>query len=218
MIDLTPTIAPKSDQLNADDLIAGPMTIRITNVSANPSSPEQPVSISFDGDNGKPYKPCKSMRRVLVSAWGKDGTAYIGRSMTLYRDPRVTFGGIEVGGIRISHMSDIDRDMSMSLTASRTKRLPYVVKRLDVKKAASEGRDWRAWASEQSAKIAACKTLDALDALEDEIDVDLFKLRAVSEKAADAIEAKIAAKKSALPGDDDDMFPGDTPAEEGERV
>lgn len=218
MIDLTPTIAPKSDQLNADDLIAGPMTIRITNVSANPSSPEQPVSISFDGDNGKPYKPCKSMRRVLVSAWGKDGTAYIGRSMTLYRDPKVTFGGIEVGGIRISHMSDIERDMSMSLTASRTKRLPYVVKPLDVKKSASDGRDWRAWAREQSAKIAACETLDALAALEDEIDVDLFKLRAVSEKAADAIEAKIAAKKAALPGDDDDMFPGDTPAEEEERV
>ena len=63
MTDLSKTIDPKSDQLNSDDLIAGPITIRITKVSANLSSPEQPISIFFEGDNGKPYKPCKSMRR-----------------------------------------------------------------------------------------------------------------------------------------------------------
>lgn len=66
MTDLSQTIAPKSDQLNADDLIGRTMTIKITRVSRM-SEPDQPVAIYFEGDSGKPYKPCKSMRRLLVS-------------------------------------------------------------------------------------------------------------------------------------------------------
>ena len=130
MTDLSKTIDPKSDQLNSDDLICGPMTISISKVGANPASPEQPISIFFDGDNGKPYKPCKSMRRVLVNAWGSDGSKFPGRAMTLYRDPTVKFGGLEVGGIRISHMSDIDKQITMALTATRANRKPYTVKPL----------------------------------------------------------------------------------------
>jgi len=130
MTDLSHTITPKSDQLNADDMIAGPKTIKITAVSAVPSSSEQPVAISFSGDDGKPYKPCKSMRRVMVALWGADGSKYVGRSMTLFRDPSVKWGGIEVGGIRISHMSDIDADVSMALTETRAKRSKYTVRKL----------------------------------------------------------------------------------------
>jgi hypothetical protein len=128
MADMTKTIAPKSDQMNADDLIGGPMTISITKVSL--LAGDQPVAISFAGDNGKPYKPCKSMRRVLVQVWGGDGTAYIGRSMTLYRDEKVVFGGSPVGGIRISHMSNISEPITMALTATRASRKPFTVKPL----------------------------------------------------------------------------------------
>ena len=130
MTDLAQTIAPKSDQTNADDLIAGPRTITIRKVSADPSAPEQPVSLFYEGDDGKPYKPCKSMRRVLVATWGPNGADYVGRSLTLYRDPEVQFGGIKVGGIRISHMSHIERDMTMALTASKAQRKPYTVRKL----------------------------------------------------------------------------------------
>jgi hypothetical protein len=131
LTDLARTIEPKSDQLNSDDLIAGPITIRISKLSANPSAPEQPISIFFDGDGGKPYKPCKSMRRVLVNTWGSNGEKFIGRSMTLYRDPTVRFGGLEVGGIRISHMSDIDKPVTMALTATRANRKPFTVQPLE---------------------------------------------------------------------------------------
>ena len=127
MIDLSQTVTPKSDQINADDLIAGPRTIRITRVTASPESPEQPVSVYFDGDNGKPFKPCKSMRRVMIAAWGPDASVYPGRALTIYRDPKVAFGGMQVGGIRISHMSHIDRDMTMALTMTKAKRAPYTV-------------------------------------------------------------------------------------------
>jgi len=130
MTDVSATIDPKSNQMNADDLIGGPKTITITKVSANQSSTEQPIAISYQGDNGKPYYPCKSMRRVLVSVWGKDGASYVGRSLTLYRDPTVTWGGLAVGGIRISHMSGMDADMTMALTATKQSRKPYTVKRL----------------------------------------------------------------------------------------
>jgi hypothetical protein len=130
MIDLASTVAPKSDQFNADDLIAGPRTITITRVSASGGANDQPVSIYFQGDNGKPYKPCKSMRRVLITAWGADGSQYAGRSMTLYRDPGVMFGGIQVGGIRISHMSHIDRDITIALTVTKAKRAPFTVRKL----------------------------------------------------------------------------------------
>lgn len=130
MTDLSATIAPKSDQLNADDLIVGPKTITITRVTSKPSSEDQPTSIYFEGDNGKPYKPCKSMRRVLIQVWGKDGRAYVGRRMTLYRDPNVMFGGVAVGGIRISHMSHIDEPRTMALTATRASRKPYTVQPL----------------------------------------------------------------------------------------
>ncbi|MDB5445663.1 MAG: hypothetical protein JWQ97_980 [Phenylobacterium sp.] len=129
MTDLAKTIAPKSDQLNSDDLIAGPLTITITTVRGC-DEPEQPVAVHFEGDDKKPYKPCKSMRRVMVHCWGPDGKTYAGRRITLFRDEGVQFGGIKVGGIRISHMSHIDRDVTMALTATRAKRTPFTVKPL----------------------------------------------------------------------------------------
>lgn len=129
MTDMRTVIIPKSDQLNADDLIGGPRTVTITAVSVRPGT-EQPVAISFDGDGGKPYKPCKSMCRVMVSMWGPDAKEYAGRSMTLYRDPKVKWAGLEVGGIRISHMSHIERDHVMALTENKQSRKPFTVKPL----------------------------------------------------------------------------------------
>lgn len=129
MTDMLAAIVSKSDQMNADDLIGQTMTITITDVTIR-GGQEQPVSIHFDGDKGKPYKPCKSMSRVLVNVWGADAKKYIGRSLTLYRDPKVTWAGLEVGGIRISHMSDIDSKINMVLTASKSNRKPYIVRPL----------------------------------------------------------------------------------------
>lgn len=130
-MDLSHTIVPKSDQLNADDLIAGSMTITVTDIKAS-GSPDQPVTINYQNDDGRPYKPCKSMRRVLIQAWGPNGKEWIGKSMTLYRDPEVKYAGQAVGGIRISHLSDIDRDMNFMLTVTRAKRAAYSVKKLAI--------------------------------------------------------------------------------------
>ena len=125
---LRDTIVPKSDQLNADDLIGTTKTITVTAVKRG--TPDQPVTINYEGDTGRPYKPCKSMRRVLIGAWGDNGAEWIGRSMTLYCDPEVKFGGVKVGGIRISHLSHIDGDLNLSLTVTRSKRAPYTVRKM----------------------------------------------------------------------------------------
>lgn len=126
MNDMSQTIIPKSDQQNADDFIAGPRTITIRDVKIAPGT-EQPCAVYFGGDDGKPYLPCKSMRRVLVAIWGPDASVYAGRSLTLYRDATVTWGGMEVGGIRISHMSHLEAKTMVVLTATKKTRKPFVV-------------------------------------------------------------------------------------------
>lgn len=125
MSDMSQVIIPKSDQINADDLIAGPMTVTIESVHIN-TRDEQPVSIKLRGMT-KVFRPCKSMARVLVQVWGADASIYSGRSMTLYRDPKVKWGGMEVGGIRISHMTDLDSPLTMMLTQTQKQRAPYKV-------------------------------------------------------------------------------------------
>ena len=121
-MDMTQFTLAKGQQVNADDLISGPRTITITRVSGNEGNKEQPVAVFFDGDEGKPFMPCKTMRRLMVAAWGPDASTYSGRKVTLYRDPTVKFGGMETGGVRISHMSHIDADLKVALTSTCGKR------------------------------------------------------------------------------------------------
>lgn len=134
MTSLLPTIQAKSDQLNAEDLIGGPRTVTVTGVKVS-TSEDQPVSISFQGDNGKPFKPCKTVRRLLVRVWGDNADAYAGRSMTLYLDPSVKYGGMAVGGIRVSHVSHIDAPQKFFLTETRGKKAQITVQPLKAKPA-----------------------------------------------------------------------------------
>lgn len=177
-VDLSQTIAAKSDQLNGDDLIGGPRTITITQVSKG--SAEQPVNIFFEGCANKPFRPCKTMRRALVSLWGKDGATYIGKSMTIFRDPNVTFGGMNVGGIRISHVSHIDTPMRMSLTATKGKKAQLTIQPLKIPvQTISEIEEERQetappvkprmtpsqWADARVAAINSCQTVEELQSL-----------------------------------------------------
>lgn len=131
MTDITFALEAKSDQLNAVDLIAGDRTIKIMRVDVKRS--DQPVSIYFEGDHGKPWKPSKGMLRVLAMAWGSDSINWVGRHATLYNEPTVIYGGKQIGGIRIRAMSDIDKKgLTLSLAISRSKREPYKVSHLEV--------------------------------------------------------------------------------------
>jgi hypothetical protein len=130
-MDITHTIAPKSDQLNADSFMGGPQTYTVAKVTANEGSADQPINIYFEGEP-LVFRPCKSMRRVIVKIWGPDAAKYEGRAMTLYRDPKVKWGGMEVGGIRISHMTGLEKAEVMALTETRAQRKPYTVQPLKI--------------------------------------------------------------------------------------
>lgn len=125
-MDLSKTIIPKSDQLNADDLISGPKTIKIRDVKAG-ADETQPVAIYFYGDDNKPFKPCKSVRRILVQLWGADGLQYVNRRITLFRDDSVKWAGVEIGGIRISHASHIAGETRVLVTTAKNKRTPMTI-------------------------------------------------------------------------------------------
>jgi hypothetical protein len=131
-IDMSAFIEARSDQLNADDLLDSPRTITITRVTGTGSA-EQPVAVHYEGENGRPFMPCKTVRRIMVGAWGKFTDQYIGRSMTLYRDPAVSFGGMVVGGIRVSHMSHIDSEKTLALQVTRGRKAPFKILPLAMK-------------------------------------------------------------------------------------
>lgn len=206
MTDMRAVIEPKSDQLNTDDLISGPRTIRIRDVKIAPSG-EQRVSVYFDGDSNKPWKPCKSMCRVLVEAWGPDANAYVGRSCTLYKDPKVKWGGLEVGGIRISHMSHLERDMVTALTETRGKRTPYLVKVLTAPPPAAKSDDkstkLNAMVDMLLHEIAACESTDALVAYlgGDEVRKQTKWLQDKAKEHSAIIEKAIAEKSASLKGE-----------------
>lgn len=127
-MDLSTTTAPKSDQQNYDDVAVTPRFVTISDVKQG--SAEQPVAIELVEFPGRPYKPSKSMRRVLIAAWGKDTSVYPGRRMKLVGDASVKFAGETVGGIKIAALSDIDGPLSVSLTVTRGKRSPHKVEPL----------------------------------------------------------------------------------------
>ncbi|MCZ4366652.1 hypothetical protein [Sulfitobacter dubius] len=131
-IDITKAISPKSDQLNADDLLVGPRTIRIRDVQV--SNGEQPVSIFFDGDDNKPWKPAKSALRVLAAVWGGNAAKWIGMHCTLFNDESVTWAGVAVGGIRVSHMEGLSKPRTLNLTKTRGKKAAVTIQPLIIER------------------------------------------------------------------------------------
>lgn len=211
MTDLSTMIAAKSDQLNADDLMGGPIDVEVSKVRGC-SEPEQPVAIHYVGDEGKPWKPCKTMRRVLVAAWGKEGKDYVGRRLRLYRDDGVKFGGIQVGGIRISHMSHLQGDLAVPVNITRGKKAAYPVKVLAAPKAAGQkpasatrepnpdlddepsgGADILEWAGSFTRGLAGLETVEDVTAAWSRAKADGY-IRALREKSEDMAQQLAAAK------------------------
>jgi len=127
-LDLTDSLAPKSDQLDAIELVSGPRTFTIEAVSKN-GNDEQPFNFRLSGFP-RVWRPGLSMRRVIVRAWGPKAETYVGKRITLYFDPNVRFGKEQTGGTRISHMSGLDKPLTMPLPVTRGKSAMYTVQPL----------------------------------------------------------------------------------------
>lgn len=194
-VDISNSLAPRSDQVNADDLVAGPMTVTIRKVVGGKA--EQPFDFLLE-ETDRAYRPAVTMRRLIAAAWGTNGDQYVGRRLTLYRDPDVTFGKDKVGGIRISHMSHIDKRLEVKLQVTRGKRGTFIVEPLPD---APPARDW-------DVVIATAAGLTDEDSLR-----DLWTREGLGSAPAqvqDAIKARVAEVKAVTA---EDAF--DQPAEEG---
>ncbi len=151
-MDISDTLAPNSDQLDAVDLLGGPRTFTIERVTRH--NAEQPIDVHL-AEFPRPWRPSKSMRRVMAACWGADSSVYVGRRIKLFCDPEVMFGKDKVGGTRIEALSHIDKARAIPLLVTRGKSQTYTVQPL-----ADEppSRDWLA-------EIAAAGTLDDLRAV-----------------------------------------------------
>jgi hypothetical protein len=123
-MDMSESIIPKSDQLNAEDMISGPQTYTIREVRKGTA--EQPFDFMLM-ETDRAYRPSKTMRRLIVAAWGPDANLYVGRRLTLYREPSIQFGGKAVGGLRVSHMSHITKRIEEKFQTTRGKRETFTV-------------------------------------------------------------------------------------------
>jgi hypothetical protein len=123
-MDISNHIKAKSDQLNADALVSGPITVQI--LAVNEGKRDQPVLIRISGGH-MPFKPSKTALRVLCAGWGTETNNWVNKWVTLYRDESVLWAGEAVGGIRIKAMSHIDKPMSLSLATSKGKKAQQVV-------------------------------------------------------------------------------------------
>lgn len=165
MIDVSSTIVAKSDQLNADDMVGGPITVMIMRVVVT-DSVEQPVVVHIEGH--QPWKPCKTMRRVLVVGWGADASKWVGRYVTLYREAAVKWAGDAVGGIRVSAMSHIPKRIEVSLAVAKGKKSKHLIEVLKPSKAMSLDEFQRAcagavrlgWTRDQVAALIGGKAAD----------------------------------------------------------
>lgn len=118
--DITDTLAPKSDQLDAIDLMGKPPRVfTITKVDVNASA-EQPVSVHL-AEFPRVWRPNVSMRRVLGYCWSVKSSVWVGRQVELYCDDKVRFGADTTGGTRISRLSHIDGPKTVPLLLSKGK-------------------------------------------------------------------------------------------------
>ena len=190
------SIVPKSDQLNADDCVAGPITVTVTKVRRGDK--DQPLIVEIDGH--RPYKPCKTMRRVLIATFSDDPKKWVGQRMTLYCDPEVLWAGVKVGGIRISHLSGLDKPKTFLITQTRGRRSEVTIKPLSVLSPEDVEQ-----VEQAKADIAAAETLESLKAVG-------FVLKQKAKPVQDALRGIYAARQKELsepprqrePGEDDE--------------
>lgn len=122
--DISDTLAPNSDQLDAVDLLGGPQTFTVDRVTKG--NAEQPIQIHFR-EFPRPWRPGVNQRRVLGNVWGTESAAWAGRRLTLFCDQEVAYGGQKVGGIRVSHMSNITKRTGTPIIPTRGKSTIYNV-------------------------------------------------------------------------------------------
>ena len=151
------SIVPRSDQLNAEDLLTGPITVTVAGVRRGNN--EQPILVDM-AERDRPFKPCKTCRRVLIALWTEEPAKWIGQQMTLFTDPSVLYAGVKVGGIRISHATGISEPKTLLLAITRGKRKETTIYPIE----AVSGAD-QTYITDAKDEIASAETTESLKAI-----------------------------------------------------
>lgn len=121
-MDITDALAPTSDQLDAIELV-NPRTFTIDTGSRLGARDGKTVAEIRLVGFPRVWRPSKGMLDLLAACWGTDAKQWAGRSVTLYNDREVMFGRDKTGGIRISHLSGIDKARTVPIRASGAGRV-----------------------------------------------------------------------------------------------
>ena len=198
---LSETVKAKTDQLNADDMIGvPPITVTLVDMVVDQSKNEQPWIMKIDG-GWKPYKPGLSMRRVLLEAWkddGQQGKTWIGRRMTLFRDPDIVFAGLKVGGVRISHLSDLEApELAVAITVRKGVKNVWTIKRLEDAPANPTEQPppltdaEKTYIEDCTAELANAETMDQLSDIGDGLSKKSESVKAIMRPVYAACAAKL---------------------------
>jgi len=196
--DISKALQAKSDQLNADDLIGREMHVKITGVNYDEDRKQQKLWIYYDQDpeQKKPWKPCKSMLRILAYIWTTDAEKYVGRELLLYRDESVKYAGEEVGGIRVKAASHISSAQTIRVALTKHSKKAHYIDKLETKPSVEERAE--------TAKSMAIQEIRRFDSLEDlynwseENDALLQKMERLFPKKMEEINSEYQHKKGEL--------------------
>lgn len=136
MDDIADTLAPKSNQLDNIDLVAGPRIFTVESVDVDRMA-EQSVTIHL-AEFDRPWKPAVTMRRVLAECWGLRSAGWVGKRVELYREPDVTYGKETPGGTRIKRVSGITSRKVVDIMLTRGRMGKYTVEPLPDAPASAE--------------------------------------------------------------------------------
>lgn len=145
-------IKKNTDQLNYEDFLGGISRI-VTITGVERGRKEAQYDIAIEGDD-RYWRPPATVLKLLVLAYGDNAEDWVGKSASLYGDPEVKApGGKKVGGIRVSHLSHIDKPISASLSVTRGQTGMFTIdplSRRDLLK-----HEWRTATPERRAEIEA---------------------------------------------------------------
>jgi hypothetical protein len=209
MSDMDAVTAAKSDQFNADDLIGSEMTVTVAEVIIRAGT-EQPITVKLVGQS-KVFRPCKTVARIMKAAWGPDSAVYPGRSMVIYTDPDVTWGGMKVGGIRVRAISHINDPLVIALQEKKGSKKITTVRPLKIEQPRNDD------APQADALIERINAIDTAPALVAFMRAETPAIDALSDPSAkrvfDAANARkndLKAKRSSFePEGPDDTQRGD---------
>lgn len=119
MPDVSEVLAPNSQQLDNIELRGkGPQVFTVARVDVRTPGTDQPLIVHLV-EFPRPWKPGKTMGRVLAHCWGRESDNWPGKQVELYADESIKFGNETPGGTRISRVSHIDKPQQVPVLLSQ---------------------------------------------------------------------------------------------------